>query len=52
LLRTRFGAREREAVAFGAATARLCRYESRIEALRLSHARGPVVAPPHVGQMA
>lgn len=51
LQRTSFGEKEREAVTFGELKASLFRYESGIEAIRLSHGRGHVIVLPYLGQM-
>ena len=51
LQRNSFGDKEREAVAFGGLTASLFRYDSGVEAIRLSHARGHVIVLPYLGQM-
>jgi hypothetical protein len=46
-----FGEKEREIVRFGALRATAFRYDSGVEALRLSHPRGNVVVLPYLGQM-
>jgi hypothetical protein len=51
LPRAGFGEKERVAARFGGLTARLFRYDSGIEAVRLSNARGGVVVLPYFGQM-
>ena len=51
LQRRHFGEREREAVSFGGLKASLFRYDSGVEAIRLSHARGHVIVLPYLGQM-
>src|SRR5579862_2152726 len=51
LPRAGFGEKERVAARFGGLTARLFRYDSGIEAVRLSNARGNVVVLPYLGQM-
>ena len=51
LQRPAFGEREREAVAAKGLTASLFRYDTGVEAIRLSNARGNVVILPYMGQM-
>ena len=46
-----FGEKEREAVSFGGLQAHTFRYDTGVEAVRLSHARGHVVVLPFLGQM-
>ena len=49
--RASFGEKEREAVSFGGLKAHVFRYDSGVEAIRLSHARGHVIVLPYLGQM-
>ena len=51
LARAAFGEKEREAVRYGGLSASVFRYDSGVEALRLSNARGGVVVLPYLGQM-
>ena len=51
LQRPAFGEREREAVAAKGLTASLFRYDTGVDAIRLSNARGNVVILPYMGQM-
>jgi hypothetical protein len=51
LQRPAFGDREKEAVAAKGLTASLFRYSTGVNAIRLSNARGDVVALPYMGQM-
>ena len=51
LARSGFGEKEREAVAAGGLTASLFRYDTGVEAIRLSNSRGNVVILPYMGQM-
>jgi hypothetical protein len=51
LQRSSFGQKERVAAEFGGLSASLFRYDTGIEAIRLSHARGSVVVLPYMGQM-
>lgn len=46
-----FGEAERQIASFGGMTARLFRYDSGIEALRLTNRRGHLVVLPYFGQM-
>ena len=51
LQRAAFGEREREAVAAKGLTASLFRYDTGVEAIRLSNTRGNVVILPYMGRM-
>ena len=51
LRRASFGDKEREAVRFGGLIASLFRYDTGIEAIRLSNARGSVIVLPYMGQI-
>lgn len=51
LRRASFGEKEREAVRHGGLTASLFRYDTGVEAIRLSNARGSVVVLPYLGQI-
>ena len=51
LRRSSFGEKEREAVRYGGLTAGQFRYDTGIEAIRLSNARGSVVVLPYMGQI-
>jgi hypothetical protein len=51
LRRSSFGEKEREAVRYGGLTASQFRYDTGIEAIRLSNARGSVVVLPYMGQI-
>ena len=51
LQRPAFGDREREAVAAKGLTASLFRYDTGVEAIRLSNTRGNVVILPYMGRM-
>jgi hypothetical protein len=51
LPRASFGEKAREAVAFGGLQAHLFRYDTGVEAVRLSHDRGNVVVLPFLGQI-
>ena len=51
LQRPAFGEREREAVAAKGLTASLFRFDTGVDAIRLSNARGNVVVLPYMGQM-
>ncbi len=51
LRRSSFGEKEREGVRYGGLTASLFRYDTGIEAIRLSNARGSVVVLPYMGQI-
>ncbi len=51
LRRASFGEKEREAVRHGGLTASLFRYDTGIEAIRLSNARGSVIVLPYLGQI-
>ena len=51
LQRASFGEKEREAVRYRGLTASVFRYDTGIEAVRLSNARGFVIVLPYLGQM-
>jgi hypothetical protein len=51
LRRCSFGEKEREAARYGGLTASQFRYDTGIEAIRLSNARGSVVVLPYMGQI-
>jgi len=51
LQRSYFGEKERVAAEIGGVTASLFRYDTGVEAIRLSHARGHVIVLPYLGQM-
>ncbi len=51
LQRTGFGEKERRSLSFGGLEASLFRYDTGVEAIRLSHARGHVIVLPYLGQM-
>ena len=51
LQRASFGEKERDAAHFGGLKASLFRYDTGIEAIRLSHARGHVIILPYLGQI-
>ena len=51
LVRAAFGEKEREVARFGGLRASAFRYDSGVEALRLSHARGHAIVLPYLGQM-
>jgi hypothetical protein len=51
LRRATFGEREREVVRYGSLRASVFRYDSGVEALRLTNARGSVVVLPYLGQI-
>ena len=51
LTKMSFGEKERETVVFGGLKASLFRYDTGVEAIRLSNARGHVVVLPYLGQM-
>ena len=51
LTRASFGEKERESARFGALNASLFRYDSGVEAIRLSSPRGQVVVLPYLGQI-
>ena len=51
LRRAGFGEKEREAVRHGGLIASLFRYDSGVEAIRLTNARGSVVVLPYMGQI-
>ncbi len=51
LTRAAFGEKEREVVRFAGLRASAFRYDSGVEALRLSHARGHAIVLPYLGQM-
>src|ERR1700727_2674425 len=51
LRRSSFGEKEREAARCGGLTASQFRYDTGIEAIRLSNARGSVVVLPYMGQI-
>jgi hypothetical protein len=51
LRRANFGEREREVVRYGGLVASAFRYDTGIEAIRLSNARGSVVVLPYLGQI-
>jgi hypothetical protein len=51
LRRASFGEKEREAARFGGLAASLFRYDTGVEAIRLSNARGNLVVLPYLGQM-
>ena len=51
LKRSSFGEKEREAVASGALKASLFKYDTGIEAIRVSNSRGNVVVLPYMGQI-
>ena len=51
LPRASFGEKAREAVSFGGLQAHVFRYDTGVEAIRLSHARGHVVVLPFMGQI-
>jgi hypothetical protein len=51
LRRESFGEKERDAARYGALGANIFRYDTGIEAMRLSNTRGQVVVLPNLGQM-
>ena len=51
LRRSSFGEKEREGVRYGGLTASLFRYDTGLEAIRLSNPRGSVVVLPYMGQI-
>ena len=51
LRRSSFGEKERECVRFGGLSASLFRYDTGVEAIRLSNARGSVIVLPYMGQI-
>ena len=51
LQRASFGEKEREALSFAGLTASQFRYETGIEAIRLSNARGSAIVLPYMGQI-
>jgi hypothetical protein len=51
LRRSSFGEKERSAVRFGALGASLFRYDTGVEAIRLTNARGSIVVLPYMGQI-